>query len=426
MSDARSFLGGGGGQRLPSLAKTASSKNPCPPAADTPTTSTPTSSGAAPSTPDAGAPAPAPSDPTTSVADPGPRARRRAELLHRKFRIPPFLLPIYQAAGIQYNVPWQVLAAINEIETDYGRNLSVSSAGARGWMQFLPSSWKTYGVDANDDGRKDPYNPVDAIFAAARYLKAAGADKDIRKAIFAYNHADWYVDSVMLRAKLIGGLPGRPRRLAHRPDPGPLPGARPRALRDDVRRSRATGQQAPESSTRRHLRPQGRAGHRRPGRRGQEGRRVAKRGQVPGPPGRLRQPLHLRAPGLGPERLSGAQADEGLPQPTWPRSSSCRTTRRPPRRRSAGTPASKPTGQGAKAKAAKAAAPPPSAGNGDVRHGPPPRRGRRAHGLGREGAPVRAPGPQRRLKAGGKQQLFEAASSPASPPSGPTSPRSSA
>ena len=124
-----------------------------------------------------------------------------------KFRIPPFLLPIYQAAGIQYNVPWQVLAAINEIETDYGRNLSVSSAGARGWMQFLPSSWKTYGVDANDDGRKDPYNPADAIFAAARYLKAAGADQDVRKAIFAYNHATWYVDSVMLRAKLIGGLP---------------------------------------------------------------------------------------------------------------------------------------------------------------------------------------------------------------------------
>ena len=207
VSDARSFLGGGGGQRLPSLAKTASSKNPCPPEADQPTTSTPTSSGAAPSTPDATTPAPAPSDPTTSVATPGPVPVGVPNFFIEKFRIPPFLLPIYQAAGIQYNVPWQVLAAINEIETDYGRNLSVSSAGARGWMQFLPSSWKTYGVDANDDGRKDPYNPADAIFAAARYLKAAGADQDVRKAIFAYNHASWYVDSVMLRAKLIGGLP---------------------------------------------------------------------------------------------------------------------------------------------------------------------------------------------------------------------------
>ena len=123
------------------------------------------------------------------------------------FAIPPFLLSIYQAAGIQYGVPWEVLAAINEIETDYGRNLNVSSAGARGWMQFMPASWRAYGVDANEDGRKDPYNPVDAIFAAGRYLKAAGAQEDLRKAIFAYNHAVWYVDSVLERARFIAGLP---------------------------------------------------------------------------------------------------------------------------------------------------------------------------------------------------------------------------
>src|SRR6185503_8752314 len=92
-------------------------------------------------------------------------------------------------------------------ETDYGRNLNVSSAGALGWMQFIPSSWRMYGTDANSDGEKDPYNPVDAIFAAARYLKAAGADDNLRRAIFAYNHADWYVDSVILRARLISGLP---------------------------------------------------------------------------------------------------------------------------------------------------------------------------------------------------------------------------
>ena len=71
----------------------------------------------------------------------------------------------------------------------------------------MPASWEAYGVDANKDGLKDPYNPVDAIFAAARYLKAAGADKDLRGAIWAYNHADWYVDMVLLRARLIGGLP---------------------------------------------------------------------------------------------------------------------------------------------------------------------------------------------------------------------------
>jgi transglycosylase-like protein with SLT domain len=123
------------------------------------------------------------------------------------FRIPPFLLPIFQAAGTAYGVPWQVLAAINEVETDYGRDLSLSSAGAEGWMQFLPSSWETYGVDANGDGFKDPYNPADAIFAAARYLRAAGAATSLRGAIFSYNHSQAYVESVMLRAKLLGGTP---------------------------------------------------------------------------------------------------------------------------------------------------------------------------------------------------------------------------
>jgi murein DD-endopeptidase MepM/ murein hydrolase activator NlpD len=123
------------------------------------------------------------------------------------FQIPPFLLPIYQAAGIQYQVPWQVLAAINEIETDYGRNLSVSSAGAVGWMQFMPATWKQWGIDANGDGVADPFNPVDAIFSAARYLQAAGAATNLSKAIFAYNHANWYVNQVLLRAKLIGAMP---------------------------------------------------------------------------------------------------------------------------------------------------------------------------------------------------------------------------
>ena len=146
-------------------------------------------------------------NPTLSLATLGPVPVGVPNFFINKFRIPPFLLSIYQAAGIQYGVRWEVLAAINEIETDYGRNLNVSSAGAMGWMQFIPSSWKSYGVDANADGKIDPYNPADAIFAAARYLKAAGADQDLRKAIFAYNHADWYVDSVLMRARYIGGMP---------------------------------------------------------------------------------------------------------------------------------------------------------------------------------------------------------------------------
>ncbi|MGI8428324.1 MAG: peptidoglycan DD-metalloendopeptidase family protein [Solirubrobacteraceae bacterium] len=149
------------------------------------------------------------SNPTFSLSLPGPAPIGVPNFFIDSFRIPPFLIPIYQAAGIEYQVPWQVLAGINEIETDYGRNLSVSSADAVGWMQFLPSTWRQWGVDANGDGVADPYNPVDAIFTAARYLHAAGASKNLPRAIFAYNHAGWYVQSVLLRAKLIGGLPDK-------------------------------------------------------------------------------------------------------------------------------------------------------------------------------------------------------------------------
>jgi murein DD-endopeptidase MepM/ murein hydrolase activator NlpD/outer membrane biosynthesis protein TonB len=138
---------------------------------------------------------------------PGPATRGVPNILLDRFRVPPFLLPIYQAAGVEYGVRWEILAAINAIETDYGRNLSVSSAGALGWMQFMPGTWAMYGVDANNDGRRDPYNPVDAIFAAARYLKAAGAGESLRRALWAYNHADWYVNDVLERARALSALP---------------------------------------------------------------------------------------------------------------------------------------------------------------------------------------------------------------------------
>ncbi|HEX3392363.1 MAG TPA: lytic murein transglycosylase [Solirubrobacteraceae bacterium] len=123
------------------------------------------------------------------------------------YRIPLFLLPIYQAAAVQYGVPWQVLAAINEVETNFGADLSVSTAGAVGWMQFMPETWLQYGVDALGAGYADPYNPVDAIFAAARYLHAAGASSNLRGAILAYNHSEAYVESVLLRARLFASYP---------------------------------------------------------------------------------------------------------------------------------------------------------------------------------------------------------------------------
>jgi hypothetical protein len=151
--------------------------------------------------------APTTSNPTVSVADFGPAPIGVSNFMIDRFSIPPFLLPIYQACGTQYGVPWNVLASINRIETAFGTNLNVSTAGAQGWMQFMPATWDAYGVDANNDGRKDPYNPVDAICAAANYLEASGARDDLPGAIFAYNHADWYVDEVLLYARQYGSLP---------------------------------------------------------------------------------------------------------------------------------------------------------------------------------------------------------------------------
>jgi hypothetical protein len=151
--------------------------------------------------------APTTAIPTTTIAPFGPALIGVPNFVIDSFEIPPFLLPIYQACGTEYGIPWEVLASINKIETAFGTNTNVSSAGAVGWMQFLPSSWETFGLDANGDGKKDPYNPVDAICAAAHYLKLAGGNKDLYQAIFAYNHADWYVQEVLLYARAYGRLP---------------------------------------------------------------------------------------------------------------------------------------------------------------------------------------------------------------------------
>lgn len=151
--------------------------------------------------------APTTANPSTTIAPFGPAPIGVPNFIIDSFEIPPFLLPIYQACGTEYGIPWQVLASINKIETAFGTNLNVSSAGAMGWMQFIPSSWEMYGLDANGDGRKDPYNPVDAICAAANYLKIAGGTKNLYDAIFAYNHADWYVQEVLLYARAYGKLP---------------------------------------------------------------------------------------------------------------------------------------------------------------------------------------------------------------------------
>ena len=114
------------------------------------------------------------------------------------------LVVLWKQAGEGYGVPWQVLGAINKIESGFGQNMGPSSAGALGWMQFMPSTWMRWGMDGDGDGLADPWDPEDAVYAAARYLAAAGAHESIERSIFAYNHAQWYVDDVLELAATFG------------------------------------------------------------------------------------------------------------------------------------------------------------------------------------------------------------------------------
>ncbi len=136
--------------------------------------------------------------------------------------VPPVLVPIYQRAAAAYGLGPQgpaVLAAINEVETGFGTNLGPSSAGAEGWMQFMPSTWAIYGVSASGQGAPNPNNPEDAIFTAARYLQAAGMPQNTYGAIFAYNHAGWYVAEVLANAACYAPAVGSPSLGATSPAP---------------------------------------------------------------------------------------------------------------------------------------------------------------------------------------------------------------
>ena len=131
--------------------------------------------------------------------------------------IPPAYLRTYQTAGAGIG-GWEYLAAIGKIETDHGRSTApgvksgVNAFGCcSGPMQFSvvgsPSTWDSYGVDGNNDGKTSPFDPKDAIPAAARYLQASGAPNDWDAAIFAYNHASWYVADVKRWADRYRGAP---------------------------------------------------------------------------------------------------------------------------------------------------------------------------------------------------------------------------
>jgi membrane-bound lytic murein transglycosylase B len=101
----------------------------------------------------------------------------------------------YAEAQRRFGVPWSVLAAVNFVESAFGRVRSASEAGARGPMQFLPATWRAYGMGDDID------KPRDAILAAANYLRQAGAPEDLGRALFAYNHSTSYVRAIRRFAK---------------------------------------------------------------------------------------------------------------------------------------------------------------------------------------------------------------------------------
>lgn len=143
-------------------------------------------------------------------------------------QIPKEYIPIYKAAGEKYNIPWTLIAAIHRVETNFGQDLNTSSVGAIGHTQFMVKTWVGwsfprgtrlgdasipketlmsptaiskyggFGVDGDGDGKADPYNVTDSMYSTANYLAAnGGASGNYQKAVFAYNHASWYVSRVM-------------------------------------------------------------------------------------------------------------------------------------------------------------------------------------------------------------------------------------
>lgn len=140
---------------------------------------------------------------------PPPGKPRKASLHNPPIVIPSAIKAFYVKAAKRYKLPWTLLAGIGMEETSHGFNLGVSSAGAQGLMQFMPSTWATYGVDGDGDGKADIDNNADSIMTAANYLTklgvTTGGAAGVKRAIFGYNHAQWYVNDVLYYAAKYGG-----------------------------------------------------------------------------------------------------------------------------------------------------------------------------------------------------------------------------
>jgi membrane-bound lytic murein transglycosylase B len=111
------------------------------------------------------------------------------------------LLGYYRTAQRRYGVAWNVLAAVNYVESAFNKLRNASAAGAQGPMQFIPSTWRAYGLGGN------VHDPHDAILGAANYLHANGAPPSYRRALFRYNPSQLYVDAVLRYARRIRSDP---------------------------------------------------------------------------------------------------------------------------------------------------------------------------------------------------------------------------
>lgn len=112
---------------------------------------------------------------------------------------------IYKQASEKYGIPWEVLSAVHMVETGRRGDTSIGSyAGAVGPMQFLPATFRAYGVDGDGDGVARITDSDDAIYSAANYLRASGGTTDIRRGLFAYNRSTAYVNKVLGIAYSLG------------------------------------------------------------------------------------------------------------------------------------------------------------------------------------------------------------------------------
>ena len=145
---------------------------------------------------------------TTGLVLPAAGGQRRASLTNPPTPIPDRIQALYMSAASRYQLPWTLLAGIGMEETNHGRNNTPSSAGAQGLMQFLPATFAHYAVDGDGDGKTIITSDADSIFSAANYLVASGAlhgPDGIRGALYAYNHALWYVNDVLYYAAAYTG-----------------------------------------------------------------------------------------------------------------------------------------------------------------------------------------------------------------------------